>query len=773
MRFTIDVETLPHGWSVRVLDLDGQPMRVPGSQDLILPEPRVLVEVATDTSAYPLPPIGSPDALPDGITADGLDMEFRNVMNQAAAQDGVQRFGVYLFNTLLGSELWTKIVAAATRRDEIELALTWPADSKMNVLPWDVMHTTGPDAAFLAASGVQMTRRVAGTGDDARRITHLPSPPKVLVVVASELGDPNIRAGAEYLGLLRALKHVNKVLNTRLLIGATASDVSRAIQSFKPNVVHVIGHGKMSDDRPVIAFRGEPDKTMDDPVDAERLLGLLATEANLTLPGLVVLNACAPTSAEEVSIGRPMAAELVARGIPVVVGMSGNVADQACRLFTRGFYTSLLSGDEIAQAAAKGRRAGILFGNYDARSQIDWALPTLYMAEAIGPVSIDLTVTDPDQARLEAAQMFTRKPDYPVFCGRWSFFAAYRNLVSNGGKQFLVIPVDRRDATDSDQQSQPQYGSERLLQELAGEALRDGHIPILVSKVQLGISNHKWPSRPGVFVELIAKAFANTVTFLGHMPEHAALQGRLPEFWALTRQLLADPPVSGLPGEFAAFGLSDDQKLAKALMLDLLEIRRVVCEQRGLVSAEADVKVVLFLEDAHDLLFWDTFVELFGSQGLVDERARTSTRAVLTYHTIPVEPQATTINAINDFLQSSDVDRLPLGPLHGRFLKQDSTDDAPVYQEASLVYRQFLLGWRPEHVPTPLSIAARDSLDRLIVFNLAQSTGWGVPAKLDQEVVTNAINMLRDLTPQMRTANDDDALDAEAKRAAGRTGGEP
>jgi hypothetical protein len=779
MRFTIDVQRLRVGWSVRVLDPDDNtPMRRAGSQDPILAEPRVLDEVVIGETPYPLPPAGGPDALPNGLAAETLEQTFRAVMNQGGGGDAVRQFGAYLFSTLLGDALWAGLTEASPRLDEMELALTWTADSPLNLLPWDVMHAgpvggpVGPTTGLLAAKGVQITRRVAGTAGADRRIPGLPSPPKVLVAVASELTDTRIRAGAEYLGLLRALKHENKVLNTRLIIAATAADLARTIKTFQPTVVHVIGHGVRSRGKPVVLFRGEPGEPLDDPVDAARLLELMRTEDNLELPGLVVLNACAPTAIDEVTVGRPMAAELVAGGIPVVVGMSGNVADQACRLFTRAFYTSLLSGAEIAKAAAIGRRAGILYGGYDIGKQIDWALPTLYMAEAVGAVSIDVNASDPSLARLLAALEFTKQPEFPIFCGRWAFFAAYRNLVSTDGKQFLVIPVERADATGGDQEPPPQYGSERLLRELAAEALREGHLPILVSKRWLEVKEHKWPGHVEDYVRLIALGLARTVAALAMVPKHEDL--RELDFWKHTKWLLdAPPPGERLPKEFDTFGLSAEQKLAKALMLDLLDVRAAVSELSGLDTDEgadedsdAGMKIVLLLEDFHDLLFGDTFLELFRGFGIGDARARKHIRAVMTYHTIPVTPQNTTIKAIEDFMQSADVDRLPLGPLHGVFGEKVSDEDAGIAQEAALVYRQFLLGWQFDKRATPLSVAARDDRDRLIMARIAVATRWGIPSELAGRSTSLFINGLRPpVIPELRDADDEDALDVDARRA--------
>jgi hypothetical protein len=47
--------------------------------------------------------------------------------------------------------------------------------------------------------------------------------------------------------------------------------------------------------------------------------------------------------------GSPLAVQLVEIGVPVVVGMAGEVSEQACRFFARRFYEGFLEGEEFTQ----------------------------------------------------------------------------------------------------------------------------------------------------------------------------------------------------------------------------------------------------------------------------------------------------------------------------------------------------------------------------------------------------------------------------------------
>src|SRR5262249_55563289 len=149
-----------------------------------------------------------------------------------------------------------------------------------------------------------------------------------------------------------------------LLTHATLDSLAQAVKEFTPTVVHIVCHGDIADVgkqelSPALEFRAKEGSDASIFVDAEKLLANLTIAPGVPHPPAVVLNACSTATSDELRVGRPFAAELVQSGIPVVVGMSGPVSDQACRLFTAGFYSALLESGSVAEAAARGRRAAL------------------------------------------------------------------------------------------------------------------------------------------------------------------------------------------------------------------------------------------------------------------------------------------------------------------------------------------------------------------------------------------------------------------------------
>jgi hypothetical protein len=170
-----------------------------------------------------------------------------------------------------------------------------------------------------------------------------------------------------------------------------------------------------------------------------------------------------------------MAAQLVADGVPMAVGMAGEVADGACRIFTCAFYEALLEGKPVALASARGRRAALR--RYSAyHDTVEWARPGLFVAshcQAMLPIAgatVDLT---------QIAGTFLKLKKPRAFCDRLKclneFEALLRRIAKQGGRYALGFGVDPR----SD--STLQYGKTRLLEELAARLVLEGFAPVVVS----------------------------------------------------------------------------------------------------------------------------------------------------------------------------------------------------------------------------------------------------------------------------------------------------
>jgi len=480
---------------------------------------------------------------------------------ERAQQDVVQRrsetseaFGRYLFDTLIGQDLWSQIVnevtarpvAAGAKVHVVELALCWNADQgDLHRLPWELMRS--PDG-FLVASGkprIAVTRMVAAPppapgASPKPPPDQLEMPPRVLFVIGTAATDRAIRPGAEILGLLRDLRSGNRVIFPRVLERASPKRLRAMMASFRPQVVHFICHGDVD------SGRGFLELQVDDPgQDPRRFAASILTDLEVDglLPQAVVLSACQTGTMLQGQQSAPLATRLVEGGIPVVVGMAGRVSDLACRLFTRRFGETLLKGEPLVKAATDARRAAFADGT---PKTIDWAYPAVFFAEHVpsgfAPVS---PAKDNEQV---PSQIWIDKYEVerkPVFCGRQEFFDAYEQMFAEQAARPVIAAY-----------GEPKSGKSRLIFELTAQALRDGHVPIVVAS-----DDRTWepPRNSGEFISQLVQAILFAYRTFGIDPPGGLLLQELEPF---------DRTNPRLPKSLGPY--LKDRTSATALMIQML-----------------------------------------------------------------------------------------------------------------------------------------------------------------------------------------------------------
>jgi hypothetical protein len=435
-----------------------------------------------DNGFFPIPPS-------DEMPADNEDhyklcagdekafwQDYRCITERSLKPDTTVRFGRYLFDTLIGHSIWASLLKHAEDSKDrfLELCLSWDSnDAYLHRLNWEMMH--GPEFFLF----LDRSTRIAISRVPPRTKTIIPRPvglpPRMLFVIGTSLNDTQIRAGAEYVGLLRQLERNDRRIDSRVLQNASPQRLSEMIRSFQPDVVHFICHGGFNSRE----GHGYLELELDDrEEDRERYAPQLFSFLNSgeQPPSIVVLSACSTANVGSSRILgthelAPLAAELVVGGIPIVIGMGGEISDLACRLFTIRFGESLLLGEPLVMATTEGRRAA--FGQGVApHTSADWAFPSLFLSEG---VTSDFTPIVAGTQNPEAViEVWIRRYQLkvkPVFCSREDFLDEYYRLLKSRDYSVLVAYVD---------EEMKGYGRTRLLQQLALNALRDGHVPCLI-----------------------------------------------------------------------------------------------------------------------------------------------------------------------------------------------------------------------------------------------------------------------------------------------------
>ena len=599
------------GWTRDVRDAAG--IVVPGSTQSIgvLPLPHPDDTLLTFPACHPPLAAGAVDEADlHALGAPTLGRWYANMASGQASDGMPRRFGRYLFELALGEAVWAHVIAEAAG-DAIELRLDCLPDAwALMRLPWELLHDGQHFLAARPGPLVLMSRQItAPVAITAPRVFT----PRVLFVIGSLQDDTEIRAGAEYLGLLRRLQTLDLTIDSRVLRDCTAEMLQAAVAEFQPSVVHFICHGGFADGRGALRLIASDAGLPFQDYTAPQLLALLATTdatGAVAYPPVLVLNACysatplppaadpldtlsglevfgggagvLPTSAGTLPLGAELVAGDGVHGGPgLVIGMGGKVADLACRLFTRQFYQSLLRGDPTWSAAA-GRRGAFAHG-FDPRDTVDWATPVVF-TEASASLQVDPLELDAARRRESTVRQFRRQADPPAFCGRLRFFDQWHAATApppRGTRRLLGIAM-------SDADRDRQVGGSRLLEELAVASIHAGHVPCL------RLHNQASPERAtdiaGVVREILAAALETRLRF--GLPAHTWVSQVL----QLTRSLKGhaaqvDPAVDD------AFALDEANGFRTALQMDLWSLRDEVVAQLGAPRGRPGQQLAVVLLD--------------------------------------------------------------------------------------------------------------------------------------------------------------------------------
>jgi len=495
-RILVDVERRNGGWAVEV-------RRASRTGDQVLSPGHGMAAVAvTDADGWsrqvPVLPTGrraglGADLPPDLVAlctgdAAAISALLTRITGRDLDAGDATLYGRWLFACLL-APVWPAILAAAAGHG-VELALRWPADDlALGALVWEAMHDGEAPLVGHPRVLVAMTRVVPAPTPAPATIRRLP---RVLFAAGSALDDAVIRPGAVFMGLVRGFD-AEGLCVSQAMTNVSLAELGEACARFGPDVVHLVAHGDVADGRAVVRLVDPAEPAGVRHVDAEALATALRGPSGM--PTAVVLSACGtarptgpgptggPTGGDgptggtvevvdEARVaGRSIAAELTRRGVPVVVAMSGEVSEQASRMFTRGFVRAMQHGASVVGAAAAGRRAALLHGDPPSR-YLDWAMPALFLAESVPP---GLRIVDPAPAawlRSVAEGLDLRRE--PMFIGHEAILTAADALADPAPER---CPALLAAVTEGPLRG---LGGSRLLREIGLRLLRLGHLPLLI-----------------------------------------------------------------------------------------------------------------------------------------------------------------------------------------------------------------------------------------------------------------------------------------------------
>lgn len=287
------------------------------------------------------------------------------IRDDRASDQFLRQFGTSLFDRLLSDSLATAYELSRKHAEGSDQGQSLPITlqilpDELQSLPWETMYHP-VHRQWLCTNGASpMSRYVAASSPPSLRVS---LPLRVLVCAAQPRDLPRTGMAEEIQAIRTAFAKLceAEIVDMQLLHHANRESLRNALQRFRPQAFHFIGHGSRHGQVCQLALERSDGTT--DQVSAELLVELLRQ------PGTVrtaMLNACD-------SDGTALA--LARQGI-AAIGMQLPIRTEAAVHFCQGLYEAIVSGVPLDAAANSARFAVRLACGVDRR---DWWLPVVFL----------------------------------------------------------------------------------------------------------------------------------------------------------------------------------------------------------------------------------------------------------------------------------------------------------------------------------------------------------------------------------------------------------
>jgi hypothetical protein len=349
----------------------------------------LLVGAARQPGFYPVTVITAPAGQASGMLALDLNAaDWKSALDAIADRDTtdelLRQFGRRLFDALLAGPIGNLyrtslgLAQGAGKRLRLRLRIEPP---EISALPWEYLYD--PEAELpLAISPNHCLSRYVPINEPVRMLEVAP-PLRVLIVISdpsdlSDYGMPALDAGQEAQRIRTALqpRETAGQVKTDVLPHAIAADLREKLRTFRPHVIHFIGHGGFQDDQGMLVMEDDERKTrlVSDKQFREFFLG--ADDAKL-----VILNACQGATQSSARALSGLAPQIVRRGLSAVVAMQYPILDKVALSFACEFYRALAEYYPVDAAVTEGRRA--VYQDFGS-DQPDWGTPVIFMRSPDG-----------------------------------------------------------------------------------------------------------------------------------------------------------------------------------------------------------------------------------------------------------------------------------------------------------------------------------------------------------------------------------------------------
>ena len=307
-------------------------------------------------------------------------------------------FGAALFDAVFSGDVRACLRSSVdeAKRESVGIRVRLRlADAALADLPWEFLYVQSVNR-FLALSVQTPLVRYMDLPEVLQPIAVSP-PIRVLAMISSPTDYPSLDVEGEWQRLNDALADLIKAgtLSLERMEDATLAALQRRLRRSKYHIFHFIGHGEFDQTLQEGVLLLEREKQRGHRVGSQYLGMLLHDHESLRV---AVLNACEGARSSKQDPFAGSAQTLVQQGIPAVIAMQFEIADDVAQTFAHELYGALADGYPIDAAVTEARKAIFAMGR-----DVEWATPVLYLRAPDGRI-FDVDRTAPKPAAATVAQ---------------------------------------------------------------------------------------------------------------------------------------------------------------------------------------------------------------------------------------------------------------------------------------------------------------------------------------------------------------------------------
>ncbi len=300
---------------------------------------------------------------------------------ESSEMQAAKTFGASLFSAVFGGEVGAafhhSVQEARRLGDGLRVRLRL-ADAALADLPWEFLYNPEVNR-FLALSVQTPLVRYMDLPGPIHPIAVTP-PIRVLVMISSPTDYPSLDVEAEWTRLTQSLADllVAGQISVDRLDDASLPSLQRRLRRSQYHIFHFIGHGEFDQRSQEGVLILEDDDHRGHRVGSQYLGMLLHDHESLRV---AILNACEGARSSRLDPFAGSAQSLVQQGIPAVIAMQFEIADDVASTFAHEFYRALADGYPIDAALTEARKAIFAAGH-----DVAWGTPVLYLRAPDGRI---------------------------------------------------------------------------------------------------------------------------------------------------------------------------------------------------------------------------------------------------------------------------------------------------------------------------------------------------------------------------------------------------